>query len=108
MAMMLAPYTSALKMPRCRLSLPLVKSDTVMGTIGNTQGVIRAAGPKVNASSAKPHRPPALLTGFSGVIAGAAGAAATASGLCAAPGAAVVGLAGPVTASCLAESEGAG
>ena len=44
-------------MPRRRLSCPLVNSDTVSGTIGNTQGVSSAASPDRNASSPKRHRP---------------------------------------------------
>ena len=94
---MLAPYTRALKMPRCRLSLPLVKSDTVIGTIGNTQGVTSAAKPNVKASKAKRHRPPAWPTGSTAPVAAATGGA----GATAAPeaGPVVAGLAGTAVAA---------
>ena len=64
-------------MPRARLSVPPVKNDTVMGTMGNTQGVIRAANPKKKASTPKPHRlpePPAVAAVAGATVTVAAGA----------------------------------
>ena len=48
--MMQSPYNAAMVRPRVLFSLPLRKNETVMGTIGKTQGVSSAANPHKMAS----------------------------------------------------------
>ena len=59
------PYMKALKRPWCTLSDALRKKDTVMGTMGKTQGVRSMARPQRMASRRRAHSPPALSC-FSG------------------------------------------
>ena len=44
-ATMHTPYKAAIRRPRARFPLPFRKNDTVIGIIGNTQGVNKAAKP---------------------------------------------------------------
>ena len=47
---MKSPYIAALNRPAAGDDAPFMKNDTVIGTIGNTQGVSRAANPQRMAS----------------------------------------------------------
>ena len=47
---MKSPYIEALNLPAAGDDAPFIKNDTVIGTIGNTQGVRRAANPQRIAS----------------------------------------------------------
>ena len=47
---MQSPYNAAMVRPRVLFSLPLRKNETVMGTMGKTQGVSSAANPHKMAS----------------------------------------------------------
>ena len=51
---MKSPNTDALIRPAAGEPLPFIKKDTVMGTIGNTQGVTSAAKPHRIASIIRP------------------------------------------------------
>ena len=52
---MKSPYMNALKRPLAGVSLPFMKKETVIGTIGNTQGVRSIAKPQSIASSIRDH-----------------------------------------------------
>ena len=52
------PYMKALKRPWCTFSEPFRKKETVIGIIGNTQGVRSIAKPQRMASMMRAHRPP--------------------------------------------------
>ena len=58
------PYISALNLPAAGESLCLRKNDTVMGTMGNTQGVSSIRNPHRIASRIRPQRPFASLPPF--------------------------------------------
>ena len=103
-----APYISALKRPRRLFSSPLMKNDTVIGTIGNTHGVSSAAKPHSTASIISAHiEPPSLCcsattsawdagsvaTGVS-AVGSAVGSVGSASSLSVAAGCAATGCAG--------------
>jgi hypothetical protein len=70
--MMLAPYTSALRMPRARVPERLVKKLTVMGSSGNIHGIRTAA---------KPPSKPAKNVTHSEDLTGSAAAGPVAGGL---------------------------
>ena len=55
---MKSPYMNALNLPAAGLDDPLRKKDTVIGTIGKTQGVSRAANPQRIASNIRPQSTP--------------------------------------------------
>ena len=62
--MMNSPYIPARNRPRALFSEPFRKKETVIGTMGNTQGVSRAAKPHRMASSIRPQSeepPPAAV-----------------------------------------------
>ena len=52
------PYMKALNRPWCAFSDPFRKKETVIGIIGNTQGVRSMAKPQRMASMMRAHRPP--------------------------------------------------
>ena len=52
------PYMKALNRPWCAFSDPFRKNETVIGIIGNTQGVRSIAKPQRMASMMRAHRPP--------------------------------------------------
>ncbi len=52
------PYIAALNLPFALLGLPFMKKETVIGTIGNTQGVRSIARPQRIASSMSAQRFP--------------------------------------------------
>ena len=54
MAVMEIPKMSPRKIPLALLSLPCIKKLTVMGIMGNTQGVSSASSPSPKASQKKP------------------------------------------------------
>ena len=58
---MKSPYMNALNLPAAGLDDPLRKKDTVIGTIGKTQGVSRAANPHRMASIISPQLNPLPL-----------------------------------------------
>ena len=80
------PYMPARMRPSAGLPEPFIKNETVIGTIGKTQGVRRAAKPHRMASMISPHSEPPPAASF---CAGAISAAGTVSG------AAALSLAGP-------------
>ena len=86
------PYMPARMRPSAGLPEPFIKNETVIGTIGKTQGVRRAAKPHRMASMISPHSEPPPAASF---CAGAISAAGTVSG------AAALSLAG-VSAGCTA------
>ena len=51
---MKSPYIDALNLPAAGDEAPFMKKDTVIGTIGNTHGVSRAANPHRIASMTSP------------------------------------------------------
>ena len=78
-ATMHTPYKAAIRRPRARFPLPFRKNDTVIGIIGNTQGVSSAANPHRIASIIALHSVPPP-TGASGCNSGCDTAAESASG----------------------------
>ena len=58
---MKSPYMQALKRPAAGLPEPFIKNDTVIGTIGNTQGVRSIAKPQRMASRISDQMLPDLL-----------------------------------------------
>ena len=58
------PYNDALIRPRVAEPLFFIKNDTVIGTIGNTQGVSNAAKPHKIASMMSDHNEPEPATSF--------------------------------------------
>ncbi|GAA4506141.1 hypothetical protein GCM10023172_35020 [Hymenobacter ginsengisoli] len=95
MTMMLAPYTSALRMPRARVPERLVKKLTVMGSSGKMQGIITAAKPPSRPAKNVTHKEDWAGAGAAGWLAGVAGAA----GLAVAEVAARLAAAGAVAVS---------
>ena len=70
------PYNDALMRPRDAEPLFFIKKDTVIGTIGNTQGVSSAAKPHKIASMMSDHNEPLPAASFT-ALTSAFGAAAT-------------------------------
>ena len=64
------PYMAARKRPRALFSEPLRKNDTVMGTIGNTQGVSSEASPQRMASMISAHSEPSVSAAADPPLAG--------------------------------------
>ena len=62
------PYRAAFKRPWRGLSLPFMKKDTVIGTIGNTHGVSSIANPHRIASRIRAQRPPAAFPSEEGAV----------------------------------------
>ena len=54
------PYIKALKRPAAGLAEPLMKKETVMGTIGKTHGVSSMASPQRMASRTRDQSEPAV------------------------------------------------
>ena len=65
--MMKIPYIPALKRPAATLEEPFMKNDTVIGTIGKTQGVRSIANPHAIAWRMSPHTMPLSTGAFSAV-----------------------------------------